>query len=89
MLSCRVPTTMPPAPTTHDAHTSLWFFIGLLLDLYGVLILGASIYDLFNPPERPVVLSNLHAGIWWGALLIVLGLIYTFAFSPSRIRRRQ
>ena len=63
---------------------SIWFFIGLLLLAYGILILGAGIYDLGNPPEHPVVLANLHAGIWWGGLLIVLGLIYTLKFKPGR-----
>jgi hypothetical protein len=77
---------MSQAPASDHAHTSIWFFIGLLLDVYGVLILGASLHDLASPPEHPVVLANLHAGIWWGALLIVLGLVYTFAFSPTRKR---
>jgi len=32
------------------------------------------------------VLGNLHPGIWWGALMLVLvlGLVYTFKFWPSR-----
>jgi hypothetical protein len=80
------PAPKSPAPASDNAHTSLWFFIGLLLDVYGVLILGASLHDLAEPPEHPVVLANLHAGIWWGALLIVLGLVYTFTFSPSSKR---
>lgn len=84
MLSCPVP-NMPSPPTDH-AHTSVWFIIGLLLDIYGVLILAASLHDLAVPPAHPVVLANLHAGIWWGALLIILGLIYTFAFAPNRRR---
>ncbi len=69
---------------SHHAHVSIWFFIGLLLDIYGVLIFGASLRDYFVPPEHPVVLANIHAGIWWGILLIVLGLVYTLAFSPKR-----
>ena len=79
---------MPPVPAQQEAHLSIWFFIGLLLDIYGVLILGASLHDYFVPPEHPVVLANLHAGIWWGALLIVLGLVYTVIFSPARQRSR-
>jgi len=63
---------------------SIWFFIGLLLLAYGVLICGAGLYELSNPPEHPVVRADLHAGIWWGALLLVLGGIYTFRFRPSR-----
>lgn len=63
---------------------SIWFFIGVLLLAYGILILGAGLYELSSPPEHPVVLSNLHAGIWWGVLMIILGGIYTFRFSPKR-----
>ena len=43
---------------------SIWFFIGVLLLIYGILILGAGLYGLAHPPE--VVLAKLHAGIWWG-----------------------
>jgi hypothetical protein len=79
VLCWRLATSMP-----REAHTSIWFFIGLLLTIYGVLILGASLHDLAVPPEHSVVLANLHAGIWWGVLLIVLGLIYTLVFAPWR-----
>jgi hypothetical protein len=60
---------------------SIWFFIGLLLDIYGVLILGAGVYNLYHPPD--VKMAYLHAGIWWGALLILLGLVYTVKFAPK------
>jgi hypothetical protein len=63
---------------------TIWFFIGILLLTYGILILGSGIYELSNPPEHPVVLAELHAGIWWGALLTILGLIYTLKFKPGR-----
>jgi hypothetical protein len=63
---------------------SIWFFIGVLLLIYGVLILGAGVYDWQNPASHPVVLSELHAGVWWGMLLIVLGALYAFKFSPGR-----
>jgi hypothetical protein len=63
---------------------SIWFFIGALLLIYGVLILGAGVYELSSPVDHPVVLSNLHAGIWWGALLIALGGFYAIRFRPRR-----
>ena len=63
---------------------SIWFFIGVLLLVYGVLILGAGIYDWSNPAAHPVVLASLHAGIWWGALLIALGVVYSLRFMPRR-----
>lgn len=61
---------------------SIWFFIGVLLLAYGVLILGAGLYGLSHPPA--VVLADLHAGIWWGVLLIIMGAFYTFRFLPGR-----
>ena len=30
----------------------IWFFIGSLLTVYGVLILGTGIYHLFVPPPK-------------------------------------
>lgn len=62
----------------------IWFFIGVLLLIYGVLITGAGLYELSNPADHPVVLAGLHAGIWWGVLLIVLGAFYSIRFAPWR-----
>jgi hypothetical protein len=61
---------------------SIWFFIGVLLLVYGIIICAAGIYDVSHPPERQVVLAGMHAGIWWGALLIALGGFYTLKFRP-------
>jgi H+/Cl- antiporter ClcA len=63
---------------------SIWYFIGLLLTVYGVLIMGAGIYDLLAGIQRDTVHAELHAPIWWGALLLALGLIYAHFFSPKR-----
>jgi hypothetical protein len=63
---------------------SIWFVIGLLLNVYGVLILGAGIYGYFHPAEKPVELEYLHAGIWWGVLLLAMGIFYTFRFMPKK-----
>jgi hypothetical protein len=35
------------------------------------------------------VLYNLHANIWWGAVLLILGLVFSFRFSPARERARM
>lgn len=73
--------------TTESKHfISIWFFIGSLLLVYGILILGASIFNVYNPPEHQVVLAELHAGIWMGALLIIIGCVYCYLFYPGRKR---
>jgi hypothetical protein len=65
---------------------SIWFFIGLSLLVNGVVILGAGVYELFNSPEQPVVLFRLHAGVWWGALLTIIGAVYCIYFAPGKGR---
>ena len=64
---------------------SIWFFIGISLAVNGALILAAGIYQVVNPPVNPeVVLFSLHAGVWWGAVLLLVGLIYCVKFAPRR-----
>lgn len=66
---------------------SIWFFIGVSLAVNGAVIFGRGIYELMYPPEHPVVLSALHANIWWGGVLLILGLFFSLRFSPARERR--
>jgi hypothetical protein len=66
---------------------SIWFFIGVSMLVNGALIFGAGIYELVSPPEARVVLYDLHAPIWWGGLLLILGIFYCVRFSPSKQRR--
>ena len=65
-------------------HTiSIWFFIGSLLLIYGVVIFISNVYEYFSPSRAHViVLGELHFGIWWGALLILIGTVYFVAFRP-------
>jgi len=66
----------------HGHGIPIWFFIGALLAVYGVLILGAGLYGLVHPPA--VELAGLHAGVWWGALLLVIGTGYVVKYRPRR-----
>jgi hypothetical protein len=63
---------------------SIWFFIGVLLTIYGVLILGYGIWELVTGKVANVVLANLHAPVWWGAIMLALGLFYSFRFPPGK-----
>jgi hypothetical protein len=65
---------------------SIWFLIGLLLTAYGVLIAAAGAYQELVPPAQPPVLANLHAGIWWGLLILAIGLFYCWHFQPRKTK---
>jgi hypothetical protein len=67
-----------------EHHVSIWFLIGLQLTIYGLLIVGSGIYVYFNPPDQPTVLGELHPAIWWGAIMLALGLFYTGKFRPRK-----
>jgi hypothetical protein len=64
---------------------SIWFFVGISLLVNGALILAAGLWELVYPPANPVVLFRLHANVWWGAFLLVLGIFYSLRFSPRRV----
>jgi hypothetical protein len=62
----------------------IWFFIGILLTVYGVLILGAGLWDVINGIKRDVVMAEAHAAVWWGILLLALGGFYCIRFRPGK-----
>jgi hypothetical protein len=69
----------------HGSRIPIWFFIGVLLVVYGVMILGYGVYELASGSYPPTVqLTELHTPIWWGALLAALGLFYVLKFRPGR-----
>ena len=69
-------------PSERHKILPVWFFTGVLLLIYGVLILASGLSEWSSPPD--VALANLHAPVWWGAVMTVAGLIYTISFRPRK-----
>jgi hypothetical protein len=61
---------------------SVWFFVGALLMVYGLIILVTGLFDWSR--QLNVVLEHLHAPVWWGALLILIGLVFCAKFRGHR-----
>jgi hypothetical protein len=36
------------------------------------------------PTEHPVKLAEMHVDVWWDILLLVIGMIYTIKYRPSK-----
>ena len=51
--------------------------------IYGTLVLVSGLTEWSSPPPD-VHLSNFHAPVWWGAIMVTAGLLYTIAFRPRR-----
>ena len=60
----------------------VWFFVGVILLIYGVIILATGLYELSHPPDT--VLANLRPAIWWGALLTIVGAVYVYIYKPRK-----
>jgi len=52
--------------------------------VYGVMILGYGIYEVVVGPLASVQLAYLHTPIWWGAILLAVGVLYIVKFRPGR-----
>ncbi|MHB1856434.1 MAG: hypothetical protein ACYCPM_03270 [Acidobacteriaceae bacterium] len=62
----------------------IWFFVGVLLTIYGALIGGHGVYAWITHRRDPVMLAGLHAPVWWGGILLALGLVYCVKFLPGK-----
>ena len=60
----------------------VWFFVGVILLIYGGLILATGLYEFSHPPAT--VLANLHPAVWWGALLTIVGGVYVYIYLPRK-----
>jgi hypothetical protein len=68
----------------NSTSISIWFFIGVLLTIYGAMIFAYGVFELVSGQTANVVLANLHAPVWWGGLMLALGLFYGVRFRPGR-----
>jgi hypothetical protein len=52
---------------------SIWFFVGIILLGYGLIVMIAGLVG----DDRPTVLAELRPALWWGAIMLVAGVIFT------------
>ena len=70
-----------------STEISIWFFCGILMLAYGLVLVVTGILELHDPPPNEVLLpwlQGLHPTLWWGALLTVLGGFYSVRFRPAK-----
>ena len=68
----------------HGSGIAIWFFIGVLLVLYGGMVTLYGIYEWATASyPAGVQLTNLHTPVWWGGILLIVGLLYVVKFRPG------
>jgi hypothetical protein len=68
----------------HGSKIPIWFFIGVLLSIYGALIVSYGLFEVITGQLADVQLKELHAPLWWGGTLLVLGVLYVIKFRPEK-----
>ena len=69
------------------AKLSIWFFCGILMLAYGLVLVITGIVELHNPPPNEVLLpwlESLHPTLWWGLVLTAFGGFYSVRYRPGR-----
>lgn len=61
----------------------VWFFIGVLLSLYGFMLTAAGVYQWTHLPAT--VLAGTHSTFWAGVILLIVGGIYTVTYWPRLV----
>jgi hypothetical protein len=67
---------------------SIWFFVGCLLAVYGLLIFSAGIRSYSKHSSEIEVVQVLHLPVWWGIFMTILGVTYILRFCPGREAKR-
>lgn len=60
---------------TEPKMLSIWFFVGLMLTVLGVIVTATGIYYIFRP-QNATRLAELNPNLWWGAIILVAGFIF-------------
>jgi hypothetical protein len=61
---------------------SIWFFCGILMLAYGIVLCVEGILEFHHPPAT--ILASLHPTLWWGGVLVLFGSFYTVRFHPGK-----
>jgi hypothetical protein len=70
-------------PPLRGEALSIWFFVGILTLVYGIVLIATGIYEHFGH-QPDTVLAGLQPTLWWGVLLTLFGGFYTLRFRPGK-----
>jgi hypothetical protein len=55
---------------------AIWRSVGLILLSMGTVIFLTGLYEVFFRIKIHTVLAHLYPNIWWGSILILVGMIF-------------
>ena len=63
----------------------IWYFVGLMLTAMGAVVLVSGLLDYSGERTARTVLSELHPAIWWGAIMIVAGMVLFLTNRKAKV----
>jgi len=78
-------TKASPGEKKTDRLVPIWFWVGLILTIYGALITILGVLSL-SGKGHGTVLAHLHPDVWWGAIMLLFGLAF---LVPQVLRMRD
>jgi hypothetical protein len=67
---------------------SIWFFVGLMLTVFGTIITATGVYFLFRP-QHATVLAELNPSLWWGLIMLAAGVLFLIPSVRANRGRKQ
>lgn len=56
---------------------SIWFWVGIVMVVYGILVSSTGIYYIFSPPENYGA-KWTNPNLWWGTVMLLTGLLFMY-----------
>ncbi len=63
---------------TSKRSLSIWSFVGFIFIIYGLILTATGLYYIAKPPTG-IALAHLNPSLWWGILLLIVGLLFNWA----------
>ena len=73
--AARKPAAARPVRKAGANMLSIWFFVGMMLTVLGIIIALTGVYYIFSP-QSDTKLAELNPNLWWGGVILAGGLIF-------------
>ncbi len=68
---------------------SIWYFVGLMLLVVGVIIFITGLYYMISPAKSQTVLYELHPDVWWGFIMAVVGVVFLLTSGRRKAETKE
>jgi uncharacterized BrkB/YihY/UPF0761 family membrane protein len=71
--------------TKEQGRRPIWYLVGWMLTVVGLLIVIAGIISLFTTLPSTSIVKRTHPDLWWGGFITLVGLFYIWKHSGVKV----